>query len=54
MSIGKLDNSSASAAALKPELEEQEGSATRGDADWFKAALQKTEPTEAAGASPSR
>ncbi|QQQ52099.1 hypothetical protein JJQ97_07715 [Pseudomonas syringae] len=49
MSIGKLDSSSASATALKPELEEQEGSATRGDADWFKAALQKTEPTEAAG-----
>jgi type III secretion system YscI/HrpB-like protein len=48
MSIGKLENSSASATALKPEAELDNPS--QGDADWFKAAMQRAEPAQGAGA----
>ncbi|WP_407316471.1 EscI/YscI/HrpB family type III secretion system inner rod protein [Pseudomonas sp. nanlin1] len=47
MTIGKLDNSSASVAAPAPQ--EALDAPSRGDADWFKAALQRPEPTTAAG-----
>jgi type III secretion system YscI/HrpB-like protein len=44
MSIGKLEGSSVSVSAhrLEPELE----TATRGDADWFKAALERPTPAQ--------
>ncbi|MCD5973733.1 MULTISPECIES: type III secretion system inner rod subunit SctI [Pseudomonas] len=48
MTIGKLENSSASATALKPEVELD--NPTQGDADWFRAAMQRPEPTQGAGA----
>lgn len=41
MTIGKLDSSSTSVSA--PRLESEPDGATRGDADWFKAALRTQE-----------